>query len=75
MSGLLETQRAGKCDSEINRIWVVVKLHTIPCNIEFVFGISVSPELQFGTAAVSHKSHRTITSQFGRFTLQTTHRY
>ena len=29
MSGLLETQRAGKCD-------------TIPCNIEFVFGISVS---------------------------------
>ena len=42
MSGLLETQRAGKCDSEINMIWVVVKLHTIPCNIEFVFGISVS---------------------------------
>ena len=43
MSGLLETQRAGKCDSEINRIWVVVKLHTIPCNIEFVFAISVLP--------------------------------
>ena len=42
MSGLLETQRAGKCDSEIDRIWVVVKLHTIPCIIEFVFGISVS---------------------------------
>ena len=42
MSGLLETQRAGKCDSEIDRIWVLVKLHTIPCNIEFVFGISVS---------------------------------
>ena len=42
MSGLLETQRAGKCDSEINMIWVVVKLHTIPCNVEFVFGISVS---------------------------------
>ena len=41
MSGLLETQRAGKCDSEIDRIWVVVKLHTIPCNIEFVFGILV----------------------------------
>ena len=29
MSGLLETQRAGKCDYEIDRIWVVVKLHTI----------------------------------------------
>ena len=42
MSGLLETQRAGKCDYEIDRIWVVVKLHTIPCNIEFVFGITVS---------------------------------
>ena len=37
MSGLLETKRAG-----IDKIWVVVKLHTIPCNIEFVFGISVS---------------------------------
>ena len=45
MSGLLETQRAGKCDYiyiYIDRIWVVVKLHTIPCNIEFVFGITVS---------------------------------
>ena len=25
-------------------------------------------ELHFGTGAVSHKSHRAITSQFGRFT-------
>ena len=41
-SVLLETQRAVQCDSEIYRIWVVVKLPTIPCNIEFVFGISVS---------------------------------
>ena len=36
---LLETQRAVQCDSEIDRVWVVVKLQTIPC--EFVFGISV----------------------------------
>ena len=28
-------------------------------------------ELHFGTGAVSHKSHRAIISQFGRFTLKT----
>ena len=39
---MLEIQRAVQCDSEIDRSWVVVKLHTIPCNIEFVIGISVS---------------------------------
>ena len=38
---LLETQRAVQCGSEIDRVWVVVKLQTIPCHIEFVFGISV----------------------------------
>ena len=38
---LLETQHAGQCGSEIQRVWIVVKLQTIPCNIEFVFGISV----------------------------------
>ena len=38
---LLETQRAVQCDSEIDMVWVVVKLQTIPCHIEFVFGISV----------------------------------
>ena len=32
-SVLLETQ----CDSEINRVCVVVKLQTIPCNIVFVY--------------------------------------
>ena len=40
-SMLLETQRAVQCDSEIDRVWVMVKLQTIPCHIEFVFGISV----------------------------------
>ena len=40
-SMLLETQRAVQCDSEIDRVWVVVKLQTTPCHIEFVFGISV----------------------------------
>ena len=33
--------RSSKCDSEIDRVWVVVKLQTIPCHIEFAFGISV----------------------------------
>ena len=40
-SVLLETQRAVQCDSEIDRVWVAVKLQTIPCHIEFAFGISV----------------------------------
>ena len=30
-----------QCDSEIDRVCVVVKLQTIPCHIEFAFGISV----------------------------------
>ena len=38
---LLETQRTVQCDSEIDSVWIVVKLQTIPCNIEFAFGISV----------------------------------
>ena len=38
---LPETQRAVQCDSEIDRVWVVVKLQTIPCRIECVFGVSV----------------------------------
>ena len=40
-SVLLETQRAVQCDSDIERMWVVVKLHNIRCNIEFEFGISI----------------------------------
>ena len=40
-SVLLETPRAVQCDSEIDMVWVVVKLHTIPCHIQFAFGISV----------------------------------
>ena len=40
-SVLLKTQRAVQCDSEIDRVWMVVKLQTIPCNILFAFGISV----------------------------------
>ena len=38
---LLEIQRAVQCDSEIDWFWIVVKLQTIPCSIEFAFGISV----------------------------------
>ena len=38
---LLETQRAVQCVSEIDWVLVVVKLQTIPCHIEFMFGISV----------------------------------
>ena len=39
-SMLLETQRAFQYDYEIYRVCLVVKLQTIPCHIEFVFGIS-----------------------------------
>ena len=38
---MLETQRAVQCDSEIDRVSVVVKLQAIPCHIEFAFGICV----------------------------------
>ena len=40
-SVLHETQRAVQCDSEIDMVWILVKLQTIPCNIEFAFRISV----------------------------------
>ena len=40
-SMLFETQRVVQCDSKVDRGLIVVKLQTIPCNIEFAFGISV----------------------------------
>ena len=57
---LLETQRAVQCDSEIDRVWVVVKLQTIPCHIKFAFGISVlcSRSVNTPTAYLSGMSYK-----------------
>ena len=40
-SVLFETQSGVQCDSKVDTVWIVVTLQTIPCYIEFAFGISV----------------------------------
>ena len=40
-SVLLVTECEVQCDSNVDRVWLVVKRQTIPCNIEFAFDISV----------------------------------
>ena len=52
-SVLLETQRAVQCDSKVVRVWILVKLHTIPCNIKYALGISV-PWMKGILLSISH---------------------